>query len=218
MLAATSCSLQGQTGQQLFESSCAGCHGLDGRGGEHAPNIASSSKTRSLPDSALTHIVHDGIPGSGMPAFGSIFKSGQIDAVVSYLRTLQGIQSSAPVSGDAEAGRALFEGKGGCAQCHSMNGKGGFLAADLSGYGKAHSPDELRQQILTHKGIIRIVTHQGRTYEGVVRNEDNFSLQLQTFNGDFLFVKRTDLLTVEQHGGVKLDESNLDDLISYLSR
>ena len=27
-------------GQQVFASTCAGCHGLDGRGGERAPNIA----------------------------------------------------------------------------------------------------------------------------------------------------------------------------------
>jgi mono/diheme cytochrome c family protein len=156
--------------------------------------------------------------GAGMPAFGSIFKPGQIEAVVSYLRTLQGTSNSAPVSGDAEAGRTLFEGKGRCAQCHSMNGMGGFLASDLSGYGKTHSPDELRRQILNHKGIARIVTRRGRTYEGIMRNEDNFSLQLQSLNGDFLFVRKADLLTIEQRDGVTLDKGNLDDLISYLSR
>ena len=216
LLAVVAFPLPGQTGQQLFESTCAGCHGLDGKGGEHAPNTVTSPEARNLSDSAITHIVHDGIPASGMPAFGSVFKSSQIDAVVSYLRTLQGTQKPNSVSGDAETGRILFEGKARCAECHTINGKGGFLASDLSGYRKIHSPDELRQQILNHEGTTRIVTWQGRAYEGVTRNEDNFSIQLQILDGDFLFVKRTDLLTIEHRKGMKLDKGNLDSLISYL--
>ncbi len=52
----------------------------------------------------------------------------------------------------------------------------------------------------------------------MVRNEDNFSLQLQTLDGDFLFVRRTDLLTIEHRNSMKLDNSNIENLISYLSR
>jgi cytochrome c oxidase cbb3-type subunit 3 len=231
LLAVAPISLLGQTGQQLFESTCAGCHGLDGKGGEHAPNIVTSSKVRNLPDSALNHIVQDGIPASGMPAFGSVFNPSQIGGLVSYLRILQGTQKPARIFGDAEAGRTLFEEKARCAKCHNINGKGGFLASDLSGYGKTHAPDEVHQQILNHNGdehraITRVVTRQGRVYEGLLRNEDNFSIQLQTFNGDFLFVRRIDLTVVEHkelsillaNDGVKLDADNLDNLISYLSR
>ncbi len=153
-----------------------------------------------------------------MPAFGSVLKPGQIDAVVSYLRTLQGAQLSASVSGDAEAGRALFESKARCSECHTIHGKSGFLAPDLSGYAQTHSADELRQQILNHAEMTRVVTRQGRAYEGITRNEDNFSLQLQTLKGDFLFAKKEDLLAIEHHPNAKLDAAGLDNLISYLSR
>jgi cytochrome c oxidase cbb3-type subunit III len=166
-----------------------------------------------------------------MPAFGSVFNPSQIDAVASYLRTLQRTRRPARISGDAETGRTLFWGKARCAECHSLNGKGGFLASDLSGYGKTHAPDEVRQQILNHnederRVIVRMVTRQGRTYEGLLRNKDNFFLQLQTIDGDFLFIRQSDLAIVEQKDlsallakdGMKLDSSNLDNLISYLSR
>ena len=35
-------------GQLTFSSTCAGCHGLDGRGGDKAPNIASNTKVQHL--------------------------------------------------------------------------------------------------------------------------------------------------------------------------
>src|ERR1700677_4023025 len=44
-------------GKQVFESRCAGCHGLDGRGGERAPDIASSEKTQRRSDEDLSRII-----------------------------------------------------------------------------------------------------------------------------------------------------------------
>ena len=220
-----------QTGQQLFDSTCAGCHGLDGKGGEHAPNIVGNANLQQGPDADLQRIIQNGIPASGMPAFGSVFKTDQIKTIVSYVRALQGAQKPTLASGDGKAGQALFFGKGHCAECHMTDGKGGFLAADLSGYGKAHSASELLQQIRDHSkegrhGWTRVVTRGGREYEGLTRNEDNFSLQLQTRNGDFLFFEKANLATVERqppwtgaaHYVAELKEKDLDNLISYLSQ
>ena len=164
-----------------------------------------------------------------MPAFGSVFNKDQIKAVVSYLRTLQGTNKTTPISGDKEAGQTLFFGKAHCAECHAVNGKGGFLAADLSGYGKTHSTSELRQQILDHNkegrhSWTRVVTRGGKSYEGLARNEDNFSLQLQTPDGDFLFFEKANLAKVEHQpswvGAAgymrELNGKDLDNLISYL--
>jgi cytochrome c oxidase cbb3-type subunit 3 len=33
-------------GAAIFASNCAGCHGADGRGGEHAPNIATTPEVQ----------------------------------------------------------------------------------------------------------------------------------------------------------------------------
>jgi cytochrome c oxidase cbb3-type subunit III len=218
-----------QAGQQLFESTCAGCHGLDGKGGEHAPDIASNAKLQNLPNSKLFQIIHDGIPASGMPVFGPVFKESQLNAIISYLRTLQGTQKAALISGDEKAGRILFFGKARCAECHMINGEGGFIGTDLTNYGSTHPIDELRQQIRNHneagrQGWTRVVTRNGREYLGIARNEDNFSLQLQTFDGDFVFLGKTELAVVERaersmmpaNDGAKLSPRDLDNLISYI--
>src|SRR6266849_10650524 len=75
-------------GRQIFESRCASCHGLDGRGTERAPNIANDAKVQRRTDAALQRTIQDGIPGAGMPAF---FTTDDITAksVVAYVRFLQ---------------------------------------------------------------------------------------------------------------------------------
>ena len=80
-------------GKQAFESRCAGCHGLDGRGGERAPDIASNAKTQQRSDGELSRIVERGLPGTGMPAFASL--GSNVNNVVAYLRELQGRKESA---------------------------------------------------------------------------------------------------------------------------
>ncbi len=218
-------------GRQLFNSSCAGCHGLDGRGGEHAPNIATDANVQHLDDAKLTHIVRNGIPAAGMPAFGSSFENSQIAAIVSYLRGLQGKGQLVHIAGNGARGRSLFFGSAGCAECHMMNGQGGFLGPDLSGYGKSHTPDDVREWIVNpnkdldpRHGTIVIVTRSGQKYAGVLRNEDNFSIQMQTRDGSFHFFEKSDLARIEHQArslmpaqyGSRLTRAELDDLISYL--
>src|SRR5205085_2435064 len=83
--------------------------------------------------------------------------------------------------------------------------------------------DELRRQITGHNEAgrrqwTRIVTRNGKEYLGIVRNEDNFSLQLQILDGDFLFWQKTDLVVIAPNNPASLNGKNLDDLIAYLSR
>src|SRR5580704_13338015 len=59
-------------GQLTFAASCAGCHGLDGKGSEKAPNIAGNVKVQHLTDAQLSDIISNGVPGTGMPPFRSL--------------------------------------------------------------------------------------------------------------------------------------------------
>ena len=70
-------------GRQIFNTSCATCHGLDARGGEHGPDITQLDRGVDL-----TAAIKVGITGKGMPAFGNALNGPQIRAVVQYLRTL----------------------------------------------------------------------------------------------------------------------------------
>jgi cytochrome c oxidase cbb3-type subunit III len=217
-------------GKQTFASTCAGCHGLDGRGGEHAPNIAENSKVQRLSDPEVRRIIENGIPGAGMPAFRSLGDS-QIKAVITYLRTLQGANNLAKSPGDANRGETLFFGKAHCSGCHMVAGQGGFIASDLSGYAGTHGLDKTRSAIISpalgENRSLRtatVTTRDGERYVGRIRNEDNFSLQLQTFDGAFLFLSKSDLQTLEfssqplmptEYGSI-LSPNELDDLLSYL--
>src|SRR5690348_3857846 len=60
------------SGTQIFASACASCHGLDGRGGERAPDIAQARAVQQLSNQQLTRILSAGIPGTGMPSFRSL--------------------------------------------------------------------------------------------------------------------------------------------------
>ena len=72
-----------------------------------------------------------------MPAF-SRFSSDQAWQLVAYIRGLAGtVAAGAKVSGDALAGKLVFEGKGQCANCHQVNHQGVPVGPDLSDAGKA---------------------------------------------------------------------------------
>lgn len=216
-------------GRRIFSTSCAACHGIDGRGGEHAPNIATRPEIQRLSDQQLFHIVHD---GSGpMPAFGTMFSGAQIRAVVQYLRFLQGSRGPAAMPGDPKVGKALFFGKAGCSGCHMVRGEGGFIAEDLTNYAATKSPAEIRSAIVSPAGdvyqrdrLATVKTKSGETIQGLVRNEDNFSLQLQSLDGSFHLLDKSDIRSIAHNAnplmpsdyGTKLSSRQIDAIVSYL--
>jgi putative heme-binding domain-containing protein len=217
-------------GQITFNSACAGCHGLDGRGSDKAVNITGSAKMRHLSDAQLTGIIADGVPGTGMPGFRNL-SDRQIRAVVGYIRSLQGKSETRTLPGDAMRGKAIFFGKGECSSCHTVSGNGGFLGPDLSAYGSSVSAGAIRDEIVKpqrmpsegYRSAVLTITAEERL-EGVIRNEDNFSVQLQTRDGSFHFFQKSELQKLEHldaslmptNYGSRLSSGELDDLVSYL--
>lgn len=216
-------------GREIFSTRCATCHGLDGQGGERGPNIASRREVQRLSDAALLKIVRGGIPAVGMPAFGTL-GSVKLEAVVQHLRRLQG-RNTASVPGDPGRGRALFSGKAACAQCHAVNGEGGFLGSDLSNYADTQSIENIRTAITDpnknldprHQTVV-VTSANGTTNAGIARNEDNFSLQLQTEDGAFHSFTKSDLRGIERRPrslmpadySTRLNTAEIDDIVSYL--
>ena len=161
-----------------------------------------------------------------MPAFHSL-QSSQITALIAYLRTLQGTDKTHALPGDPGRGKTLFLGKAGCSHCHMVAGEGGFVASDLSAYASTHDGAQMRKAIITPNPNSRLVTatiRGGQKYVGRVRNEDNFSLQLQTPDGAFLFLSKSDIAGVEFNSQAlmpsdyasTLSPAELNDIVSYL--
>src|SRR5580692_7912133 len=190
-------------GAAIFAANCAGCHGADGRGGEHAPNIATAPEVQHLMDRELAGIIRNGISGAGMPAFSSL-KQQEVADVVAWLRILQGRGDIVKLPGDPKQGEALFFGKAQCSDCHMVNGKGGFIGSDLSFYGAEAKPDQMRAIILdpeknlpADKKATTVVTLKGQKITGMLRINDNFSLSLQTLDGSFHFLPKAQLAQVD---------------------
>jgi putative heme-binding domain-containing protein len=217
-------------GNRIFASTCAACHGLDGRGAERGPDIARRRAVQQLSDVSLLRIIHDGKPGTGMPPFRGLGEA-RIQAVVHHLRELQGQGSTSSLPGDPKAGKVLFFGKGQCAQCHIAHGQGGFMGSDLTSFasGKAavdiySAITEPNKNLDPRRQVVAVKTSDGTALTGIARNEDNFSLQLQTSDGAFHFFDKSQVQSIEHQPrslmpadyGSKLTRQELDHLVSYL--
>ena len=217
-------------GRQIFESVCAGCHGLDGRGGERGPDISTRQQIVQLSDVDLLQILREGRPVAGMPPFDSL-GSLKLKALLAYLRSLQGRGTVVALPGDPRAGKSLYFGKARCSECHMVQGAGGFLGRDLTAYGATLSATDIRSNIVrsgesankANKTAVATL-HDSRKFTGVIRNEDNFSIQLQSLDGSFHFLKRSDIAKLDYlpepimpaDYGSTLKPAELDDLVSYL--
>src|SRR3984957_6948530 len=223
-------------GAQQFQANCAGCHGVDGKGGEKGPAIATLPGVVALSEVELIKIVRDGTP-AGMPSFERLGDA-EISAVVRYLRTLQGktaVSNTEELTGDAVAGRVLYFGKAQCSSCHMVNtaglGQGGFIASDLTAYGANHTARAIKQAIVQPdtpldpaSRVVEVQTKTGQKLIGVARSEDNFNLALQTKDGRYHFLTRSSLAEVKYNNyslmphdyGTRLTSTELEDLVSFL--
>jgi cytochrome c oxidase cbb3-type subunit III len=217
-------------GSMLFNSNCGSCHGSDARGGEHGPDIATDPDVQRLADSDLIAIAKNGVPGTGMPAFGWLGQE-KLTTIVQYLRTLQGLQIDIKLPGNPKGGEALFFGKARCSECHMVNGKGGFIGSDLSLYGADESAGQIRSVILDpernlppQKKATTVVTRAGRKFTGMLKVDDNFSVSIQTMDGDYHFFQKSQLTDIDlgSHSlmpiyyGSMLNDEQINDLVSYL--
>jgi len=218
-------------GARNFSTYCSGCHGADGRGGERAPNIATTRNIVALSDDDLESIVKKGVPGSGMPAFGSLGDQ-EVHALVAHLRDLQGKNSATKINGDPEAGHALFFGQAGCSRCHMVKGEGGYIGSDLTDYASGSSQDAIELAITKPDAVlaatstvVELVLPNGERLSGLARAEDNFTITVQTKDGRWRTFDKSKLTSVDHtdHSlhprdyGTRLTAKELDDLVSYLT-
>jgi cytochrome c oxidase cbb3-type subunit III len=88
-------------------------------------------------------------------------------------------------AGDAARGRAIFEGKGGCAACHRVGRVGSRVAPNLSDIGSQRSPGSLQRSLLDPSSQmmpinrpVRLVKKDGTIVSGRRLNEDTYSIQV----------------------------------------
>lgn len=225
-------------GKQIFDGTCAVCHGIDGSGA-NGPNIQGAA--RAMGPEGLYNRIWGGVIGSGMPNF-SYLGEDKIWTVVDYVSTL-GQATGGAVAGDAEKGKEAYASNG-CASCHSIDGKGGDSGPDLSNIGSVRAPSFMRDEILnpgankpegepglssraSYDGyrMYRVTLGNGKVVTGTRVNESSFSLQLRDAHGNIVSVDKLSAKSIDILGDQsfmpsykgKLSDAQVDDLVAYLA-
>ena len=125
----------------LYGQNCAGCHGVDGKGGA-AMALANPVFLAIADDSVIRRMATNGVPGTPMPAFaqsaGGMLTNKQIEALVGGIRAWAspyalGDQAPppyrAPVPGDPKRGADAYRTY--CSSCHGADGRGGSKGSSI---------------------------------------------------------------------------------------
>ena len=217
-----------EAGRKLFANGCGACHGPDGKGGR-GPNLRERVFWHPVEDDTLYNAIQKGI-GGNMPAAN--LPEEQAWQVVAFVRALTAPALETPiVAGNPEAGRALFAGKAGCANCHRIRGTGGGLGPDLTNIGGTRALPQLREAILDPESIgaanyrgVEVTMKNGQKFKGVARNRTNYSLQLQDRDGNMHLIKMHEVAEMKLSEGSpmprnykdRLSADDVDNLVAYL--
>jgi cytochrome c oxidase cbb3-type subunit 3 len=218
-------------GRAIYNRSCTTCHGLNGAAGDRAPALAAKREYLRTSEKDIFDAIRSGIPGSVMPA--STLPDADIRKVVAYLRSLRAPASEAPVAGDVSRGEAIFRTRGRCLDCHMIGGRGGLLGPDLSNIGAKRSLSVLRSALTQARPntvlgfkAARVVTVEGKVLTGIVKNENNFSVQFLDSGGGVHLFSREELseITYQERSLMpddydrRLTATEMQDLLAFLSR
>ena len=225
-------------GKELFQGTCANCHGIDGSGA-NGPNIQNAAATMG-PEGLYTRMTSGAI-GTAMPSF-AFLGDDKIWAIADYVATL-GQHGTGVQVGDAQKGEEVY-GANGCATCHSIRGQGGDTGPDLTTIGTQRAAALLRNEVLDPGAnlptdttglaeraayhayrLYRISLKDGKQVEGMRVNEDSFSIQLRDAKGAIHSVQKFNVQNIEELPGKsfmpsykgKLTDEQLNDLVAYLA-
>jgi sugar phosphate isomerase/epimerase len=235
-----------ERGRHVWSGECITCHGASARGTDTAPSLIHS--TLVLHDRAgdqLGPFLAKGHPTQSGRASASITED-EVRDVMQFLRdrvndTLRGSSSFRPqdiVTGHADAGRAFFNGAGGCTACHSVTG-------DLAGIGgRVPSPVDLQQRMLFPSPArgrgrgrgrgssgpdrtaitVTLTPKTGAAMTGTLVDEDDFFVTYRDADGVTHVVSRGSLANVEisdplaAHHALldRITDQQIHDLVAYL--
>lgn len=177
-------------GKALYQQTCGFCHGPDGRGASGADLLHSTLVSHDVNGNLIGEVVHKGRPDKGMPSFS--LSDAQIAQIAAFLHAqsklastiTQRMPSEYPLDkllvGNAEAGKAYFNGAGKCSGCHSATGDFAHIAAK-------YKPLELQSRIAFPAGknaTATVTDAGGHRISGELVYEDEFFVTVQSSDGE----------------------------------
>jgi cytochrome c oxidase cbb3-type subunit 3 len=178
-------------GGSLFQQNCAFCHGRDAGGGETGPDLTRSKLvTADVGGDKIGDVVLHGRVDKGMPAFQlppeqitqlAAFIHAQQTKAMSQSGKRKGVDVADLQTGNVEAGKAYFNGAGGCATCHSPTG-------DLAGIASRFEGLQLEERMLYPKDVknkVTVTLASGETVAGTLEYLDEFTVGLRDAAGTY---------------------------------
>jgi glucose/arabinose dehydrogenase/mono/diheme cytochrome c family protein len=76
---------------EIFTTTCSGCHGITAQPGAKGPSLFSNDFLDSHTDAQIVQAITDGMPGTAMPSFKTLFFPDEMAQMPAYLRIRGGI-------------------------------------------------------------------------------------------------------------------------------
>ena len=109
-------------------------------------NLRSGKFRNAVIDRDLARFISAGSP-AGMPPFA--LDNAEMAGIIAYLRNMNTFDAATVKTGDAARGRAVFDGKGACAELSSRRRVGSRVAPNLSDIGAVRSAGSLQRRCST---------------------------------------------------------------------
>jgi putative heme-binding domain-containing protein len=221
-------------GREVYGQRCTACHGPDGAAGEMGPALgAPARRYAQATDGQIFDAIKRGVPGTLMPPFADISDP---DAwkITAYIRGLRGTAIDAPYVGDVALG-----------ECHIVRGKGGLIGPDLTNvagsrktasivdaltkeqhrvFGDGGAIPKILTPLASYQAV-RITYPDGRIVEGVLKNEDSYSLQIMGRDNKLHMIDRQKVKVFYESKSLmptdydkRLTPDELKNLMAFLTR
>ena len=215
-------------GQKQFEQACGFCHGPDATGARGPDLLRSTLVAHDAKGDLIGDVIRHGRPDKGMPALP--LTDAQIRDIAAFLHARAAVaitSNKVPkdysverlLTGNADGGKAFFNGAGGCSKCHSPTG-------DLDKVASKYLPLELEARMLYPSGrqATAVVTlPSGEQIKGPVVHADDFVISLRdaagwyrSFSRDAVKVELQDPLAAHRELLGKLTQADVHNLFAYL--
>jgi cytochrome c oxidase cbb3-type subunit III len=217
-----------ERGHKQFEQACGFCHGPNATGARGPDLVRSPLVAHDVKGDLISGVIRQGRPDKGMPAMP--LTDAQVSDIAAFLharaaaaQSSNGVPKVYPVekllTGNPDAGKAFFNGAGGCKSCHSPT-------ADLSGIAAKYSPIDLQAHMLYPGGqhtTVVVTLPSGEQIKGPLEHVDDFVVSLRdasgwyrSFSRDQVKVELQDALSGHRELLRKLTQADVHNLFAYL--
>lgn len=235
-------------GEQAYNQNCTSCHGPNGGAGEIGPEIIHNLSVPlrgELSDNQILDVIRDGAPGTVMPAWKGKLADDDILKIGAFLHSLRGTAIDNPLPGNVAHGEDVFWNKGQCGTCHMLGGRGALRGPDLTNLAAERKSNliidaltKANHRVYGDGGVhlralpamdtydaVHVTLNNGRTIDGVLLNQDSYSLQLMGDDNQLHLLDRSQVKAIAEKPPLmptdydkRLTKDEFADLMAFLTR